>query len=279
MPSNDIELISPGLLLRGELSKIFPYDPHERAAFVTQLDEALRAEGDLSRLIYESTLNFILRRLITTAEYFKRKYFDTTQSEDEYWSQLRYYLREYTTIPYQKRELIFTLLLRCVEERAKRPSDRTRNSVVREARKRSAKCYICGRDVVYDSNAPDPHRQKAEVEHIWPKALGGNNNESNLTIACERCNRLKADHIDYSDFHYEEICGVTDEDMLDSFDTDFNWSFRIAVLSKFNFVCSVRDCGRSAQLHGELRLSRIDPFDSWHFLNVEAYCDRHSPRR
>lgn len=278
MPVEFDELSSPGLLLREELARIYPYDPNERAAFITRFDDGLLADGRLSRLIYDSTLNYFLRRLITVAEYFKRKYYDTTGSEFEYWSQLRFYLREYTRIPHSDIERVFTLLRMCVSERNRSPSPGTRNSIIRDARNRNARCYICGREVTYDRNAIDLTGQKAEIEHVWPKALGGSNNETNLKIACERCNKIKADYIDYSDFHYEEVCGVTDENMS-NFETDFGWNYRVAVLSKSDFVCSVDGCNRSARLYGELQLQRIDPFDSWHFLNVEAYCDRHAPTR
>jgi len=275
----ELELANPGFLLKEELSKIIQYDPAEKAGFITRVDDALLAEGQLSRIIYESTLNYLVRRLITVAEYFKRKYYDTTDSDNEYWSKLRLYLRDYTNIPASKQERVFSILLRCVWERNRVPSDGTHNAVIKRAKSQNARCYICGREVIYDRHGDDPYNQRAEVEHIWPKTLGGSNNETNLTIACERCNKMKDDYIDYSDFHYEEVCAVTDESMGKSFPDDFNWSYRLPVLAKSGFVCAEDGCDRDPRLHGELQLQRVDPFDSWHFLNVDAYCDRHAPRR
>ncbi len=270
-------LLSPGQLLREELSKIIPYDANEQASTVSSFDKILKADGELSKMVYDSTLNYMVRRLVTSAEYLKRKYFDTTGSEQKYWVELRRYLRDHTEIPQTKLERIFAILLKCIEERNKVISPGTRNRVIGQAKQRGMKCYICGRDVLYNPE-DDPYRQNAEIEHIWPKSLGGSNNETNLKISCTRCNKLKDKYIDYSDFHYELMCAVTDKEM-ESFDTDFDWSFRVPVLAKSNFSCSIENCDNNAAFYGKLQFSRLDASDTWHFLNISAYCERHLPKR
>ena len=47
------------------------------------------------------------------------------------------------------------------------------------------RCGYClsAQDYVYDV---------LEIEHLFPRALGGSNDESNLWLSCGRCNRLVA---------------------------------------------------------------------------------------
>ncbi|WP_107676153.1 HNH endonuclease [Agrobacterium sp. LAD9] len=53
-------------------------------------------------------------------------------------------------------------------------------------------CYSCGRlfGAVFE-DAPDG--LQATADHVWPRALGGDSNESNLLPACEQCNSAKSD--------------------------------------------------------------------------------------
>ncbi len=36
----------------------------------------------------------------------------------------------------------------------------------------------------------------ADIDHIWPQSKGGSNNNFNLVIACQTCNRSKGNKID-----------------------------------------------------------------------------------
>lgn len=264
--------INPGEQLRNVLFQIYPFDENEKSSFVYKIDNAFASEGELSRLVYSSTINYMLRRLITTAEYLRR-----TSSGDSaiYISKLRRHLHNQTRIPSNKVELIVTLLIACIEARNKDLSKKRRKKLKRDAQEQGVRCYICGRQMTFENDRNET-RTSAEIDHVWPKALGGASDEGNLIVACERCNKIKEDFIDAADFHYEEMCLVTSADMED-FSNDFPWYYRIAVLAKTDYSCVV--CGQPAQHFGELQFGRRDPSDSWHFLNIDAYCDKHINRR
>jgi hypothetical protein len=50
--------------------------------------------------------------------------------------------------------------------------------------------------------------------------------------------------------------------------------YEIALWAKSNFKCKI--CGKPASNVGKLKLSRINLDDSWHFLNIDAYCEQHA---
>lgn len=114
-----------------------------------------------------------------------------------------------------------------------------------------------------------------QIEHIWPKEMGGKDDDDNLKAACEQCNQSKQSYIDASDFHYEEICLITDK-TDNNFETELNWQYRVALWAKNNYEC-VR-CGKPAQYKGTLEFVRSNPNDSWHFLNIDTYCEDHIPK-
>lgn len=253
---------SPGHLLRELLIELYPFDPQARQGILSTLDDAVKAEGMLTHTTYLSAINYLLRRLVTSARFIYRKYYLSTRSSTEYLQRLRQYLKDNTDIPHSAREKVFILLQSCVEEsESDRPTQNTKNRIRKRISKQGQTCYICGKDF------GDP----LEVEHIWPKTLGGSNIDNNLTLACPRCNRAKDDFVDGSDFHYEEISLVSDDDDI-NFETEFNWVYRVAVLAKHNYCCSA--CGKPVSDVGELVFSRRDPSDSWHYLNIDAYCSR-----
>lgn len=64
-----------------------------------------------------------------------------------------------------------------------------RGNVLRKLRERDGNwCRYCG---VEFGNGIDP-----TIDHVIPRALGGSNALINLALACEPCNRKKADHLE-----------------------------------------------------------------------------------
>lgn len=264
--------LTPGEELRQILQELLPNDRPDHSAFGSRLDLFFIADGDLSELIYQSCINYMLRRLVTTAEFLRRKYDVSDYSSGYYIVQIRKYLRDYTRLPNNKIELVLVLLLACIEERSKVPSETLRRQIRNRSRDRNLGCYICGRTMDYSTEG---QHDSFELEHKWPRSLGGNHMEDNLAAACHKCNHEKSEFIDASDFHYEEICLVS-EQTSSSFQAGFPWSYRVALWAKSQYQCCI--CGKQASEVGQLQFHRRDPNDSWHFLNVVVYCDRHAPR-
>jgi 5-methylcytosine-specific restriction endonuclease McrA len=122
-------------------------------------------------------------------------------------------------------------------------------------------CYICGKSLT---------NEEAEIEHMWPKAMGGTEKDHNLKVSCKHCNKYKQDYIDASDFHYEEIC-IAQEEGENSFSGNFKRLYKIALWAKNNYSCIL--CGTTAESVGRLKFVRKNSRDSWHFLNIDAYCE------
>lgn len=258
---------NPGETLRNLLCDIYPFefkrsDDAKRVGGngIDDLDRLLKADGELARTVYLSTIDYVVRRLITAARMMYRKQIDPFNSTT-YVRELRDYLVYYTTIPGNQREKIMTLLRKCVDEsESSGPTQSTKDRVRKNARGRDLKCHICG---------GSPSQADYEVEHIWPRSLGGASTDRNLEMACPECNRAKQDYMDGSDFHYEEICLVSDEDSP-SFPTDFKGIYRVAVSAKQLYRCA--SCKKLFSEVGEMSFVRRNQHDTWHYLNIQAIC-------
>jgi hypothetical protein len=270
---NDDQLnLNPGQRLQNLLKELYSFDPPQRTSFIAKIDDALIADGDFAQLVYNSSINYLLRRMVTTAEYLKRKFAPPDYPPERYLVEIRRFIRNYTHIPFTQVERVTNILIDCLDERRRMPTQTTKNRIRRIAQERGLKCYICGRELNFER---DGEYDSAEVEHLWPRTMGGYNNDANLYVSCHQCNQSKKDYIDSTDFHYEEISLVSDRANED-FSTEMKWDYRVALWAKNNFRCIV--CGKPASFVGSLQLARRDPNDSWHFLNIDAYCDQHAQK-
>jgi len=272
MANVELDELHPGQELQRLLKRLYPFDPMEKRSFVSIIDDALIAENAFSELVYNSCIDYMVRRLITTAQFLEGQYGPSCYPPGRFIVELRKFVRDYTNIPTDKIELVLTLLLECVKVADRKPGRETKKRILRNARRKGIRCYICGCELNFD----DPlSPQRPEVEHVWPNSMGGPNSEPNLNVSCWSCNQHKANYIEASDFHYEEICLTSSKDD-ESFAEDLTGMYRVAIWAKNDYKCA--ECERPASHLGELAFARQEPNDSWHFLNVDAYCDRHTPK-
>lgn len=265
----DIEnLTNPGERLQKILEELYPSDLAAAQSCINKMDSALFADGELASLVYRSTINYLLRRLVSTAIFIKRKCEKNGFPEASVESEIRKFVNNNLNI-YNKTstEKIVALLVECVKVREESISP----GMSKAARDRGESlCYICGRQLDFKTKGKV---DSAELEHTFPRMLGGSSKlDSNLKYACFKCNNGKKSYIDDSDYHYEEICIVTDEDD-DQFKKDFELTYKLAIRAKNEYQC--RWCKEPAAKKGELHFARRNPEDSWHFLNIETYCTAH----
>lgn len=116
--------------------------------------------------------------------------------------------------------------------------------------------------------------EEIHTDHIFPRTMGGATAEFNLKVACKSCNESKSEYIDSTDFHYEQICFASEKN-TESFNVELERKYKIAIWAKSQYSCSI--CGKPAVEVGRLDFGRINLNDSWHFLNIEAYCSDHTP--
>ena len=260
--------VSPGYELQQLLLNILPSDPignsREDKRLANRIDFVLRADGEFVELIYRSTINYILRRLIILAAFVDSQNEDLTR--EIFIDALRRSLKTNFDFSISDREKLLIKLIECVDERKKVLKDPTKARFRKEAvAKGNTNCYICGKAVSFE--AENGEHDSVEIEHLWPKALGGSNVDDNLKIACHKCNHHKKTFIDTYDYHYEYINNLKL--------TDFNHTEKLAAWSKTEYRCI--KCKRPAGVVGKLILTKLNEDDTWHYLNIVAYCSQHIP--
>lgn len=86
---------------------------------------------------------------------------------------------------------VFERLEPCVRAATSEIGQATRKRLVKEAARLSPYCYLCGVDIDFSGNATS--EANPTLDHVWPRALGGESVEENLLVACERCNNKKGE--------------------------------------------------------------------------------------
>lgn len=260
---------NPGEVLRGFLVNIYPLKEH---TFVHEMDDDFMSDGELVKTFYYSCINYLVRRLITTAEHYRRRFPPDLHGSNRYKSELKKFLKDYTRYNDRQLDKLVTLLHECLAASDRLPSPTTISKKRARASEQNHYCYICGREVNYQHSG---EHNNATIDHIWPRAMGGLSDNDNLQVACEACNsRYKKDYIDAADFHFEEISLISTS-YEEYSGKEKNRAYEVAVFARTNYKCAV--CGQPAYRLGELKIGRIEPNDSWHFLNLQAYCSEHAP--
>lgn len=259
-----------GEALRSLLQELFPFGSTD--SYLERIDTALLADGQLSLLAYRSTINYLVRRLISTAVMLERRALAANAPESVLEQEVRRFINVELNLPRIgfKTEQIVGLLMECLRVRSE---NLPAAAGTRSRHGQSGLCYICGRTLDFVTAGLT---ESAELEHIFPREMGGSSKwERNLAYACHKCNQTKQSYIDDSDFHYEEMCLSVEEDS-ESFDCAFQYVYKVAAWTKANFRCEI--CGTEASRVGELSLLRRNENDGWHLLNMAAYCPSHALR-
>lgn len=269
---------NPGQELQSALERLYPFDP---AKTIEMIDHDFMSDGEISQVARKSAVNYVLRRLITTAEHHRRKFPVDKFGEARYVVEFRKFLRDFTRYKPKDIEKIVEVISRCLLVSDHNISDGRRNQMKKSVREQNLKCYMCGGDMAATTADLEPEsRDKTAMsnlltaDHVWPRSMGGLSEEINLRAACARCNTERQNTIDAYDAHYEEMSflAVHYEDYEEK---EKRRKFEIAVFAKTNFTCYL--CKNPAARIGKLFVGRIEPSDSWHFMNLAAYCSIHRP--
>ncbi|WP_208293912.1 HNH endonuclease [Ilumatobacter fluminis] len=82
---------------------------------------------------------------------------------------------------------VFERLMPAVRSATEPLRDSVRRTVEAYSRREAPNCYLCGVEV--DFGGAD-HLQFT-IDHVWPRAYGGNSDFENLLAACKGCNEAK----------------------------------------------------------------------------------------
>ncbi len=257
----DQDECQPGEELKDYLETIYPLKPSRT---FDEMDNDLRADGELTSIIYESSILYVLRRLVATTEHFYR-----VSGENKIATNiaLRSYLRNYTRYSDEQVNKLSKLLLPCMETARDAFSEGDKNTAKQQRRMYQWSCFVCGKEMD-DSNIPT-------ADHFWPRGMGGLSNSGNLRMVCQICNNNhKRDNINHADYHYEEIA-ISATDYKHYKGSGHPKVHEVAVFAKSKYQCVV--CNEPAYRVGELTIGRIDLKDGWHYLNLAAFCLKHKP--
>lgn len=261
--------LSPGEKLRELLAEIYPYDDRGRSIiYIERMDYDFAADGEMLRFTYQSSLNYLVRRLITLSVYIYKV--NSNNLARDYRREIENHLQNYTRLNPTQIKSISKILSECVQ--AVNKSGYEKRKVIEHAKNRRFYCFTCGTSLNFED---EESWNYATVDHLWPRSMGGHGEIDNLKAVCKSCNNsYKENYIDASDFHYEEIALTCIS--YEEYVRERERQYELAVLAKTNYKCAI--CDSPAHYIGELRIGRIDPKDSWHFHNLQAYCSRHFPK-
>lgn len=221
----DILNFNPGEKLKEELVLVCSTDsPLNRSSFFERMDALFLEEGELLSLMYDSCINYAIRRLIVSASHLNEAVKSNIPNDDAFEGMLldalRGFVKESTAFPSNQSERVVVLLRECIRAKENKDVSRgTKNQILKEGMSNGDYCYICGGEISYtDTTSQDA----PEIEHLWPHSMGGSSNSFNLKISCSKCNKLKRSYINASDFHYEQICFHEDLEALEEAEQEAN---------------------------------------------------------
>lgn len=258
--------VVPGAELKKALESIFPKQDQSgnEINFLREIDDSFNLSGALFDLVYRSIIAYLIRRLINTTDFYKRRFSTDDYPAELYVEELRNFFQGETQLEADQVEKLLSILQLCLSERKrKRKTVKKQNLLSSSLQEKgdSIRCYICGVSLA---------EEEIEIEHEWPKDMGGSYVKSNLKVSCSSCNRVKENYIDSGDFHFEHVSLRHNEDEK-NFWKEFKGVYRIAICSHNSYSCSI--CGKTTSESGRLNFARRNLNDSWHFLNILTICN------
>ncbi len=106
------------------------------------------------------------------------------------------------TIDYSHVNDIFIRLKPAIHSSRTRIKDGLRRRIRRQASREMTYCYLCGTKLDFITERADNY---ATIDHVWPRAYGGDSVYDNLLIACCSCNNLKASTPSWAMYHIQSL--------------------------------------------------------------------------
>lgn len=147
---SDITITNPGELLRDYLMEIFPLNSHKKEGkYISDVEYLLLDdEGELSEVMYQSVINYVIRRLIFSGvnlENRLKKRYGENYTESNLLADLKKQLQYQTAFNKDQIDKLITIILNCLHQRKRRNSSVV-SQTMKKAIRNGSKCYICGAD-------------------------------------------------------------------------------------------------------------------------------------
>lgn len=134
---------------------------------------------------------------------------------------------------------VYERLLPAIRSARETISDSVRQSVTAHARREMPYCYLCGTEVDF---SVDGHLAFT-LDHVWPRAYGGNSDFENLLGTCRSCNEAKASEPSWAMYPIQAY--VVGFDMQDLEDMPKRMRFAVQARAAKRLAqsegCSLRD--------------------------------------
>jgi 5-methylcytosine-specific restriction endonuclease McrA len=266
LPWQDNRVLTPGEKLYRWLHDRYPIT-EKSSDWMQNLASDFNTE-ELEKLLHQSTLLMMMRRLLANAEWYRRRY--TELGIDAYEEKFEQdFLRHHLSFSPRDARLLSNLVYKSLEASRQEIPNSLASRIRDRSNQKSLCCGLCGKEIDY---APTPGNDddRFSLDHIWPRSLGGNSEEYNLRVTCGACNSLRQSYVSAADTHYEHHhVKLLESDR--SFLIEATRLFRLAVNFQSNFTC--KRCERPvAQLPDGLRLEARSRHETHNIFNSISIC-------
>jgi hypothetical protein len=231
-----------------------------------KVETSILKDTDIERDIRLRTTHHIVGRIIRLGVFLAKRNGDVGEFEDEYRRQLENLLEVDAALF----ERIFRLGRRISEFVGKKKgkiSKANRMRILKMARMNLHNCRFCGASLTRDEAAENA----LEIEHLIAQAFGGSSHRSNITIACNRCNKIKEDRLSFVDVYHEHFCVVSDK--KENVCQKLGPHIVFALLMKQDGKCFHCDKYFYAIAPEKIVLTRREEDDYYHFRNCYVACE------
>ena len=163
--------------------------------------------------------------------------------------------------------VIYERLLPAILSSKKDITDGTRNEIQASAKRENPYCYLCGVELDFVTRE---EYNSATIDHVWPRAYGGEPDFENLLVACLACNNLKADTPSWAMYHIQSLV----VGHIDKIGELPKWT-RLAIRTRearktaVNEKISLREAFLNLELTDELVAANIGAIDGFN-LNISS---------
>jgi hypothetical protein len=142
--------------------------------------------SEWSDAFHEMAVLHLARRLIAAAV--------TIVSLSDVWDyvvtqEIKQMVLDTMTIDYFLVAEVYERLAPAVRSAEEGISNGVRSQLEAEARRSAPWCYLCGADIDFHTDGPTAF----SLDHVWPRAYGGDSDSENLLPSCKSCNERKSD--------------------------------------------------------------------------------------
>lgn len=163
-----------------------------------------RAEDWISAFRDMASLQLTRRLIASGADILKRE--DERVAE----KQIKQMINDSMVIDYWEVEPVYERLLPAIRCTSQEINQSLRRELTAQAKRERPYCYLCGVDMDFLGT----NHLTFTLDHVWPRAYGGNSEYGNLLGACKHCNEVKEDIPSWAMYPIQSFIASSDNTAL-----------------------------------------------------------------